>query len=144
MLKSIIAMSPHMKVRDSNAKDIIIIDTWILNRGDDSTGIIGVICGSICPICDTRRKKPDIRKPNVIRIWNLLYAIKEKSITNHAIINIVSYPLAIGILPLIIHLKISQYVKHKKEKMSILNDINDMILSACSLICFFRVSWYME
>ena len=92
--------------------------TWMLSNGLFNTGIICPIAGSIWLIWLTRRKNPEIRKPNTMtmRMRNCIRILI--SITNQATVNILSYPLDIGMLPLIIHLNANPKVKARKDTPS--------------------------
>ena len=58
---------PQMKVRLTRAYDIMIMLTWSDSSGEFRTGIMWVICGSICDMWLTNRKKPESRNPKVRR-----------------------------------------------------------------------------
>ena len=64
--------------------------TWMVSSGELSTGMRWVICGSICEMWLTSRKKPDSRKPKVSMMGKRRLAAKANSITAQAIKSIVS------------------------------------------------------
>ena len=62
----------------------------MLNNGEDSTGMMWLICGFICPMCETRRNNPDKINPNVMTILNRWLAQIVAAIITHEMVNIVS------------------------------------------------------
>ena len=59
------AASPQMNVKESRANDIIIMLTCMLSNGEESTGIMWLICGFIWLMWDTSKSSPDSRNPKV-------------------------------------------------------------------------------
>ena len=78
------AVSEVAQVRASRAKAIMMMLTWMVSNGELSTGMRWVICGSICEMWLTSRKKPDNRKPKVSMTGNFLLAAKASSMTAQA------------------------------------------------------------
>ena len=79
-----------MNVRDRSAKPIIMMLTCMLSRGELSTGMTCVICGSIWLMWLTSRKKPDMRKPHVSMMGKRKLSRRLSSMTVHATKSIVS------------------------------------------------------
>ena len=84
------AVTPQMNVSESRAKASMMTDTWMLSSGELSTGIMLVMAGSICPMCDTSRKKPAMRNPKVRAMGNRRLAAIDSNITSHATSSMVS------------------------------------------------------
>ena len=88
----------------------------MLSNGLFSTGMRGVMLGSISPRWLTRSIKPLMSSPKVV-ISCILWVVRiETIIMSHASRSIVSYPFAIGIVPLIIHLKAKVNVSMSHDK----------------------------
>ena len=86
------------------------------SRGELSTGIMWLICGSMLLMWLTSRNMPEESSPQGKRNGMRRQNIRQRSITSHAARSIVSYPSDIGAVPLITQ-------RNAKHAVSAANDV---------------------